>query len=132
MTLAQRQAELVRCLVGGGPVPEGFDAGRLEATRKALLRKRCGDVRRAWPDLAASYGELWEREFTAWADGRPPLSSQLDGYDFALDHPPIGGRAAVEFMVFEVRRRKAPAFKYKRGVLVVHLGGKVRIFGRLP
>lgn len=129
--LAQRQADLVRCLVAGGPVPEGFDPRRLEVTRKALLRKRSGEVARAWPRLAESYGERWHEVFGAWADGRPPLGSLIDGHDFALDHPPTGA-AAVELMVYEVGRRKAPAFQYRRGMLVVNISGRVRVFGRLP
>jgi hypothetical protein len=129
VTLAKRQAEVVRCLVAGGPVPEGFDAARLDATRKALLRKRSGEVARAWPELAASYGENWHETFAAWADGKPPLGSLLDGYDFALEHPPTG-RAAVELMIYEVGRRKPPAFKYHHRVLVINISGKVRVFGR--
>jgi hypothetical protein len=129
-SLAQRQAELVRCLVAGGPVPEGFDPARLEVARKALLRKRSGEVARAWPELAASYGDKWREVFTAWADGKPPLGSQTDGYDFALEHPPTGA-AAVEMMVYEVGRRKPPAFHYSKGVLVINIAGKVRVFGRV-
>ncbi|HZM77037.1 MAG TPA: hypothetical protein VFC19_14980 [Candidatus Limnocylindrales bacterium] len=130
MTLAERQAEVVRCLVAGGPVPPGFDPERLAATRKALLRKRSGEVGRAWPELAASYGERWHDTFAAWAEGKPPLGSQLDGYDFALEHPPTGA-AAVELMVFEVSRRKPPAFQYRHRVLVINIGGRVRVFGRV-
>lgn len=128
--LAQRQAELVRCLVAGGPVPEGFDPRRLEATRKALLRKRSGEVARAWPELAASYGDKWHETFTAWAAGKPTLGSHIDGYDFTLDHPPTGA-AAVELMIYEVGRRKPPAFQYRHGVLVINISGKVRVFGRV-
>jgi hypothetical protein len=131
MTLAERQAELVRCLVAGGPMPEEFDAGRLEATRKALLRKRSGEVSRAWPRLAASYGERWDEVFAQWAEGRPPRGSLVDGHDFALDHPPSGA-AGVELMVYEVGRAKPPAFRYRHGVLVVNLAGRVRVFGRVP
>jgi hypothetical protein len=128
--MAERQAELVRCLVAGGPMPEGFDPARLEATRKALLRKRSGEVAKAWPQLAASYGDRWRETFMAWAEGKPPLGAQIDGYDFALEHPPAGA-AAVELMVYEVGRRKAPAFQYRHGVLVINIAGKVRVFGRV-
>jgi len=130
MTLAKRQTEVVRCLVAGGPVPAGFDPDRLEATRKALLRKRAGEVGRAWPELAASYGEDWQETFAAWADGKPPLGSKVDGHDFALEHPPTGA-AAIELMIYEVGRRKPPAFQYRHGVLVVNISGKVRVFGRM-
>lgn len=129
-SLAKRQEELVRCLVAGGPVPEGFDAGRLEATRKALLRKRSGEVARAWPELAASYGDTWVETFSAWTEGKPPLGSLIDGHDFALEHPPTGA-AAVELMVYEVGRRKPPAFQYRHKVLVLNISGRVRVFGRV-
>ena len=35
--LAAEQAALVRALVGGGPVPGGFDPGRVRATSAATL-----------------------------------------------------------------------------------------------
>jgi len=50
--LAARQAELV----AGGPVPSGFDPGRLAVARRAMLRKRAGEAAAAWPLLAASLG----------------------------------------------------------------------------
>jgi hypothetical protein len=130
VSLAERQAELVRSLVAGAPTPPGFDERRLEAARKQLLRKRSRQVAAAWPALAASYGENWERIFGEWASGRPTLGATLDGWDFATEHPPIGA-AAVELMVFEVARRKAPAFKYRKGVLVANIAGRVRVFGRV-
>jgi hypothetical protein len=42
--LAAEQAALVRALVGGGPVPGGFDPGRVAATSAALARKRAREV----------------------------------------------------------------------------------------
>jgi hypothetical protein len=38
--LADRQAALLAALVGTGPVPTGFDAGRVRAEADALARKR--------------------------------------------------------------------------------------------
>jgi hypothetical protein len=38
--LARRQAELLAALVGTGPVPGGFDAGRVRAEAAALRGKR--------------------------------------------------------------------------------------------
>jgi hypothetical protein len=132
VSLAERQAQLVRALVAGGPSPQGFSEERLEIQREALLRKRSEEVCRAWPNLAASYGDEWTPVFAAWAAGRPPLGSALEGWDFACDHPPEPGPAAVELMVFEVGRRKAPAFSYRHGVLAVHVAGRVRVFGKVP
>jgi hypothetical protein len=45
--LAAEHAALVRALVGGGPVPGGFDPGRVAATAEALARKRAREVARA-------------------------------------------------------------------------------------
>ncbi|WP_327005445.1 hypothetical protein OHA72_62455 [Dactylosporangium sp. NBC_01737] len=83
MTLAERQRALVDALVAGGDVPAGFAAAGVLATRAALRRKRAGEVARAWPFLAASFGERWYAAFGAWADGRPPQGSLRDGWDFA-------------------------------------------------
>ncbi|MEU8189675.1 hypothetical protein AB0C00_20620, partial [Micromonospora carbonacea] len=47
--LAARQAELVAALVAGGPLPPGFVPAPVDAARRALLRKRAGDVARHWP-----------------------------------------------------------------------------------
>jgi len=76
MSLAEEQENLVRALVAGAPLPEGFDAGRVGAAARALLRKRTGEVLRAWPALDAE-------AFGAWAASRPPKGSWLDGWDFA-------------------------------------------------
>ena len=63
--LADEQAALVRALVGGGPVPGGFDPGRVAATSAALARKRAREVTRAWPVLAADLGEGFSDRFVA-------------------------------------------------------------------
>jgi hypothetical protein len=81
--LAERQAELVAALVAGAADPPGFDPRLLAAAREALLRKRAGEVARAWPVLAASLGSRWPAEFVAWASGRPPAGAVRDGRDFA-------------------------------------------------
>ncbi|MDG6109315.1 hypothetical protein Daura_09735 [Dactylosporangium aurantiacum] len=83
MTLADEQRALIDALVGGGAIPEGFAAAGVRATRIALRRKRAGEVARAWPFLAAAYGDRWTATFAAWADGRPPQGSLRDGWDFA-------------------------------------------------
>ncbi|GAA2353771.1 hypothetical protein [Dactylosporangium salmoneum] len=81
--LAARQEALVAALVAGAEVPEGFDVAAVRATRAALRRKRAGEVARAWPFLAASYGDAWPATFAEWAAGRPPQGSLRDGWDFA-------------------------------------------------
>ncbi|SHM31874.1 hypothetical protein [Cryptosporangium aurantiacum] len=81
--LAAAQAALVAALVGGGELPPGFDADRVGAARRALLRKRAGEVARAWPLLAASLGAAFTPRFVQWAAGRPPSGSFADGLAFA-------------------------------------------------
>ncbi len=81
--LAERQAELVAALVAGGPLPPGFDSGRVGAAREALLRKRSGEVAAVWPVLAASLGPQWTVVFTGWARDRAPNGALRDGWDLA-------------------------------------------------
>lgn len=138
MTLGRRQAELVRALVAGAPVPHGFHEPHLAAARAALLDKRAGEVRRIWPELARSHGDRWRHVFAAWACGRPPMGALRDGWDFARDNPPQGA-AAVELMVKEAlwgyrrqapaRRRRLPAVRLRHGVLVIQIAGRVRVLG---
>lgn len=117
--LAERQAELVRALVAGAAVPDGFDPRRVGIARKALLRKRARNVRREWPHLAAEYGDRWEATFSAWADGRPSLG----GYEFAHAHPPTTRAARTELMVYQARTRPL-TLRIGRGVLVVGVRGR--------
>jgi hypothetical protein len=84
--LAAEQAALVRALVAGGRVPEGFDPDRVRATATALARKRARQVARAWPVLAAELGEGFTDRFVAFAAGRPPPAAGgalADGLAFA-------------------------------------------------
>lgn len=125
-SLAQRQAELVRSLVGGTPDPRGFVEPHLAAARRALLRKRADDVARVWPHLAASHGTLWRTRFGAWAAGRPPQGSLHDGLGFARAHPPEG-LAGIELMVHEVRLRRWPTLRVGHGAVVVQFAGRVLV-----
>ncbi len=81
--LAARQAALVAALVAGGPVPAGFDASRVDATRRALLGKRAGEAAKHWPLLASSLGSDWPRSFARTLDGREPGGALRDGWDVA-------------------------------------------------
>lgn len=124
MTLADRQAELVRALVAGAAIPPGFSATDLTATKTALLRKRAGEVGQAWPGLAAAFKSQWTEVFSVWAEQRPPLGSLRDGWDFARAHPPTDTRAQQELATREItwrydgrsapRRRSAPGRWIKR------------------
>lgn len=81
--LAAGQRELLQALVGGAPVPAGFDTARVQATSRALISKRAGEVSKSWPRLAVSLGPEFRPLFASWAAGRPPLGSMVDGYLFA-------------------------------------------------
>lgn len=94
-TLAERQAALVAALVAGAPVPDGFDPRLIDAARRALLRKRSGEVAKHWPLLAASFGKRWPAAFAEWADGRPSQGAFQDGLAFARSLP-LTGAAAEE------------------------------------
>jgi pimeloyl-ACP methyl ester carboxylesterase len=81
--LAARQADLVAALVADGPVPTGFDPARLDATRRALLRKRASEAAKVWPLLAASLGAEWPRAFAPRRAGHEPVGPLRDGWDIA-------------------------------------------------
>jgi hypothetical protein len=107
--LAAEQAALVRALVAGGPVPDGFDPGRVRATAAALARKRAREVARAWPVLAADLGEAFTDRFVTFAAGRPPPASGgalADGLAFARHlarRGRLSGDARVEVLLAAAR-----------------------------
>ncbi|MFG1675986.1 hypothetical protein [Micromonospora sp. NPDC049282] len=143
--LAARQAELVAALVAGGPLPSGFAPAPVDAARRALLRKRAGDVARHWPLLAAGLGADWPAVFTGWADGRPTSGSLRDGWDLARELrdrgalPPLG---AEELAVREAasrydgraapRPRRLPALARTGGAVAIQLAGRVRLLRPAP
>jgi len=103
-SLAARQAALVAALVAGAPDPEGFDPRLLDVARRALLRKRSGEVARHWPLLAASFGTRWPAVFAEWAAGRPSQGSHQDGLELARSLP-LRGAAAEELAEHEKAHR---------------------------
>jgi hypothetical protein len=112
--LADEQAALVRALVGGGPVPGGFDPGRVAATSAALARKRAREVARAWPVLAADLGEGFTARFVADAARRPPPvtgGALADGLAFAralARQGRLSPNARVEAMLAAARLSARP------------------------
>jgi len=140
--LAARQAELIAALVAGGPDPAGFDADRLAVARRALLRKRAGEVAAAWPLLAASLGVDWPATFTAFAASRAPAGALRDGWDLARElhrRGELGDAAAVELAEREVawgydgrsdpRRRCGPAVRRVGGLVVLQVAGRIMHIG---
>ncbi|MFU8875597.1 hypothetical protein [Micromonospora sp. SL4-19] len=138
--MAARQAGLVAALVAGAPLPPGFAPGPVAAARRALLRKRAGDVARHWPLLAAGLGAAWASTFAGWAAARPTNGSMRDGWDLARDLrdrgtlPPLG---AEELVTREAaarydgrtppRPRRLPAVARAGGAVAVQLAGRVRL-----
>ena len=112
--LAAEQAALVRALVAGGPVPEGFDPDRVRATAAALAGKRAREVARAWPVLAADLGEAFTDRFMAFAAGRPPPATGgalADGLAFAralARQGRLSGDARVEALLAAARLSPRP------------------------
>jgi hypothetical protein len=112
--LAAGQAALVRALVAGGPVPDGFDPERVRATAAALARKRAREVAQAWPVLAGELGDTFTDRFVAYAAGRPPPSpggAVADGLAFARHlarRRRLSGDARVEVMLAAARLSPRP------------------------
>ncbi|WP_033340397.1 hypothetical protein [Catenuloplanes japonicus] len=129
--LAAQQAALVAALTGGAPIPDGFDPRLVGVARKALLRKRAGDVARHWPRLAFALGDRWVPEFAAWAAGRPTNGSLRDGWDFArsLGAPATDELAAREAAwvydgVHPPRPRRLPALRRTAESVIVQVAGR--------
>jgi hypothetical protein len=135
-SLAAGQAAVVAALVADGPVPPGFSADLVRATREALLRKRAGEVAHMWPLLAASFGTQWTARFAEWAAGRPPAGSLRDGWDLARSLgsslAPLG---SVELATREARWRydgtRAPRRRRIPAVVRVNGARAVQVLGRV-
>jgi len=98
--LARRQAELVRALLAGGPVPPGFDPDRVRIEARALHAKRRSVAERVRPDLADTLGDRFAPLFDEWASTHPRrtgVSFRADLDEFATwltasGHLPRRGR----------------------------------------
>jgi hypothetical protein len=134
--LADAQARLVAALVAGAPVPAGFDAERTGQAARALLRKRAGEVARAWPRLAGAFAADWPGIFVRWAEGRPPRGGWRDGFDFARENrETLPALAAVELAINEVRwvydGRRLPRRRWLPAVTRFPGGVALGLFGRV-
>jgi hypothetical protein len=69
--LAARQAELVRALVAGGPVPPGFDQRRVRVEAAALNNKRRRVAEQLRPDLVDALDDRFADLFDRWAATHP-------------------------------------------------------------
>lgn len=118
--LAARQAALIRALVAGGPVPDGFDPARVRATSEALARKRARQVVKAWPALALD--PQFTQAFLSYATGSPlpPTGGALaDGLAFADRLASAGhldGDARVERLAARSRLQPRRGYQPRRGL----------------
>ncbi|MFJ2903878.1 DUF692 domain-containing protein [Streptomyces sp. NPDC087212] len=82
--LALAQTALLSALVGGTPVPEGFDGVRLGVQARALAAKRADVVAKVAPELPLILGALYRSEFLGYAQGHPMTGGyRRDALDFA-------------------------------------------------
>jgi hypothetical protein len=144
LELERAQAALVAALTGIGPTPAGFDTVRLDVARRALLRKRSGEVAKSWPLLRAGLGTQYLPTFGNWAAERPTAGGWRDGFAFAsyLDQRqelPAAARAEWQRCRLQwsvdaagtVRRRRWPAVAVVDGRVLVQIGGRVAGWGRM-
>lgn len=69
--LAARQDALLSALTAGGPMPDGFDAGRLRIQRDALAAKRAGVLARVAPELPEILGDGYRPLVLAYIRSTP-------------------------------------------------------------
>lgn len=82
--LAEAQLALLSALVADAPPPPGFDPGRLDVQRRALLAKRLGVVRKIAPEPAEILADDFRDLFLGYARGRPMTGGyRRDALDFA-------------------------------------------------
>ncbi|MFD9325977.1 DUF692 domain-containing protein [Streptomyces sp. NPDC060065] len=90
--LALAQTALLSALVGGTPVPEGFDRVRLGVQARALAAKRADVVAKVAEELPQILAEGYRPAFLAYAQGHPMTGGyRRDALDFA-EHLLLAGR----------------------------------------
>lgn len=110
--LAAQQGALVRALTGQGPVPSGFDAGRVDVVARSLVMKRLRSVRRVWPGLARGLGDDFDGLFFAYATKTP---SPRHGGALADGDRFVGNLIAIGRCPDEAcRERLAVTLEYRR------------------
>lgn len=140
----ERQARLLRSLIGGEDFPEGFAADKAAAASLSLRRKRGGAVRSAWPALALALGAEFEPRFDAFARAvaAPAVGGALaDGLAFAGELPRarMSEEARVELLLARARvarRHRGGGYGWRRGgfagALVLHEPHRVLVVARVP
>lgn len=113
--LAREQAELVRALGVGAPVPAGFDTSRVLAAAQSLISKRRRGVERAWPALAAVLGPDFAHGFEQWARAHPISvnpDSHAEGRRFAQalrSEGRLPGRLSRNLLDFDITWKMTPS-----------------------
>jgi hypothetical protein len=139
--LAERQAALVRALVGQGPAPADVDGARVAVCAASLAVKRRVAAARLWPEVSRSLGGRFAERFAAYAAECPlPLDGGplLDGRAFArwlADREPLTDAARLEVLAVDVRWvATASGLRPRRGpwLRIVRLEGRWAVAWRLP
>ncbi|MFY1832005.1 hypothetical protein ACN47A_39260 [Myxococcus fulvus] len=112
---ARAQAELVRALGVGDPVPQGFDESRVLAAAQSLMSKRRRGVERTWPRLASALGSDFAPRFEQWARANPMSvepDSRAEGRRFAQalrDEGRLPGTLSRDLLDFDASWRVTPS-----------------------
>lgn len=80
--LGRRQEELVRALVAGGRMPDGFDSVGVRAAASALLLKRADAAAQRLPAEVSLLDGQFVALFTSWARTRPRTTTSDDARRF--------------------------------------------------
>jgi hypothetical protein len=111
--LRQQQMELIEVLHRQAGPPEGFDEKQVSAAVQALLRKRGGEVKTAWPALASYLGKRFPSLFVAFVDAHAALQPDAiaDGYLFTVwlsSRERLPGSVIVAIRLHETQRTGRP------------------------
>ena len=104
----ERQSQLLRALVAGDELPEGFAPGEASVASRSLRLKRSRAVAKTWPALAFALGSRVDERFDAFARSTAPPAvggALADGLAFAstLDPGELSEDARVEVLVARAR-----------------------------
>jgi hypothetical protein len=85
-TLRKQQADLGGALQGRVQIPPEFDKTKVAAAAQSLLRKRGGEIKLAWPELAKHLGKRFSNLFATFVATRNPPQPNpvIDGYEFTV------------------------------------------------
>ncbi|MBI1831525.1 MAG: hypothetical protein HYR84_08760 [Planctomycetes bacterium] len=119
---AQAQADLIRALVAGGPIPAGFDETRVRTAARSLVNKRRHALTRIWPRLAAIVGESYVDSFTIYATSNPLpdcANTGADGREFLRwleSRQALSDAARIEALAFDAHFTITPrGLRRRRG-----------------